>query len=47
VYLADIKEFATLNEIYLEFFSEPFPARTTISCVLRDILIEVDAIAEV
>eukprot|EP01037_Dinobryon_pediforme_P001274 gene1274-1289_t len=40
VYLADIKDFAALNEVYLEFFKEPFPARTTISCVLRGILIE-------
>lgn len=45
VYLADIKEFSALNEIYLEFFKEPFPARTTISCVLRGILIEVDVVA--
>jgi|CryBogDrversion2_2_1035213.scaffolds.fasta_scaffold15145_2 2-iminobutanoate/2-iminopropanoate deaminase len=47
VYLSDIGDFAALNEVYLEFFQEPFPARTTISCVLRGILIEVDVVAGV
>lgn len=46
VYLADISLFAEFNEIYKTVFQEPYPVRTTISCSLRDILVEVDAIAE-
>lgn len=46
VYLADIKYFAEFNEIYKTFFREPYPTRTTVSCALRNILVEVDAIAE-
>ncbi|MER3501385.1 MAG: hypothetical protein IMHGJWDQ_001692 [Candidatus Fervidibacter sp.] len=30
VFLADISNFPKLNEIYREFFPEPFPARTTL-----------------
>ncbi len=30
VFLADMSNFPKLNEIYREFFPEPFPARTTI-----------------
>lgn len=46
VYLADIKDFAAFNAIYEEAFETPYPARTTISCTLRGILVEMDAIAE-
>ncbi len=45
VYLSDIGNFAAMNEVYKKFFSEPYPARTTISCTLRGILIEIDVIA--
>jgi 2-iminobutanoate/2-iminopropanoate deaminase len=30
VFLADMSNFPKLNEIYRQFFPEPFPARTTI-----------------
>lgn len=30
VFLADMNNFPKLNEIYREFFPEPFPARTTV-----------------
>lgn len=46
VYLADISHFAEFNEIYTTFFSAPYPVRTTVSCSLRGIFVEVDAIAE-
>ncbi|MDR3073469.1 MAG: Rid family detoxifying hydrolase [Deltaproteobacteria bacterium] len=46
VYLADFAHFAEFNEIYQSFFSAPYPARTTVSCALRGILVEVDAVAE-
>ena len=47
VFLADIAYFAEFNEIYASFFKDPYPARTTISCSLRGILIEINAIAEI
>lgn len=47
VYLSDIGNFAAFNEIYKTYFSAPFPTRTTVSCALRGILVEVDAIAEI
>ena len=47
VYLTDIANFAAFNEIYTTYFSPPFPTRTTVSCSLRGILVEVDAIAEI
>lgn len=46
VYLADIAYFAEFNAIYKEYFSAPYPTRTTVSCSLRGILVEVSAIAE-
>jgi 2-iminobutanoate/2-iminopropanoate deaminase len=30
VYLTDISDFAAMNAIYAKYFSQPFPARTTI-----------------
>jgi 2-iminobutanoate/2-iminopropanoate deaminase len=45
VYLADIADFAAFNDVYKEFFAEPYPARTTIACVLRGIEVEVDVVA--
>ena len=46
VYLADISYFAEFNNIYKRYFSPPFPTRTTVSCSLRDILVEINAVAE-
>jgi reactive intermediate/imine deaminase len=44
VYLQDMADFATMNEVYREFFSEPLPARTTIQSALPGFAIEADAI---
>lgn len=44
-YLADLGTFAEFNEIYKQFFTEPFPARTTVGVKLPGIAIEVDCIA--
>lgn len=46
-YLADIKYFEEYNEVYEEFFQEPYPVRTTIGSQLADILVEIDVIAEI
>ncbi|NLD73202.1 MAG: RidA family protein [Chloroflexi bacterium] len=43
-YLRDMDDFPTFNEVYKEFFVEPFPARTTVQSDLR-IPIEVDVVA--
>jgi 2-iminobutanoate/2-iminopropanoate deaminase len=45
-YLADINDYEKYNETYQEFFKKPYPARTTIGCVLTDIKVEIDVIAE-
>ncbi len=46
IYLADLKDFFTMNAIYGEYFNAPYPIRTTVGVALRDILIEIDVIAE-
>jgi 2-iminobutanoate/2-iminopropanoate deaminase len=46
MYLADLADFAAVNDVYQTFFQEPFPARTTIGAALRGILVEIDVIAE-
>ena len=46
VYLTDINNFAEMNTVYREHFSDPFPARSTIQCVLAPgYLIEIDCVA--
>lgn len=45
-YLADMKYFSEFNEVYKQFFSEPYPVRTTVGAQLNNILVEVDVIAQ-
>lgn len=47
VLLADIADFAAMNEVYAEFFSEPFPARAAfqVAAVPKGALVEIEAIA--
>lgn len=47
IFLADLSEFAVVNEIYATYFSEPYPARATVQVARlpRDVRIEIDAIA--
>jgi|SRR5579862_1736790 len=47
VYLADLKDFAAMNEIYCQFFPASQPARTTVGVQLPKIKIEIDCIARV
>lgn len=44
VFLRDMENFPAMNDIYGEFFPEPYPARTTIQSDLPGFEIEVDAI---
>ena len=43
VYLKDMDDFETMNEVYGEFFGEPYPARTTIQSDM-EIAVEIDAV---
>ncbi|MGH2955708.1 MAG: Rid family detoxifying hydrolase [Solirubrobacterales bacterium] len=45
VHLTDLAHFAELNEVYAGFFSEPFPARTTVgvAALPKGALVEIDA----
>jgi 2-iminobutanoate/2-iminopropanoate deaminase len=45
VYLTDIGDWAAFNEVYKTVFRTPFPSRTAVGVQLRDILVEVSAIA--
>ena len=47
VFLADMNDFQAMNEVYATFFSEPYPARSTVQAARlpRDARIEIDAIA--
>ena len=44
VFLRDMDNFASMNEIYREFFPDPWPARTTVQSDLPGFEIEVDAV---
>ena len=47
IFLADLSDFATVNEIYATYFTPPYPARATVQVARlpRDVKIEIDAIA--
>lgn len=47
VYLADIGDFAAMNEVYSQFFAQPFPARSAIAvkALPKGALVEVEVIA--
>ena len=47
VFLADMKEFAEMNEVYAKFFSEAPPARATVAALglPRDARVEIEAVA--
>jgi 2-iminobutanoate/2-iminopropanoate deaminase len=47
VFLADLRDFAAMNEVFAEFFPEDPPARTTVAAMLPKIKIEIDCIARV
>lgn len=47
VYLQDLANFAALNEVYAQFFTEPYPARVAfqVAALPKASMIEVDMIA--
>lgn len=44
-HLQDLDDFAEFNQVYQEFFSSPYPVRTTVQSGLNNILVEIDVIA--
>src|SRR5690606_17048368 len=45
VYLADITHWAAFNEVYGQYFSTPYPARTVVACQLNGMLVEIECTA--
>lgn len=47
VLLADIEEFGAMNEVYAEFFQEPYPARAAfqVAAIPKGAKVEIEAIA--
>jgi len=47
VFLADMSDFAAMNEVYAEFFSAPFPARSAVAVktLPKGALVEIECIA--
>ena len=48
VYLSDMANFAAMNEVYAEFFTQPYPARSAVAVktLPKNALVEVECIAE-
>lgn len=47
VFLADIADFADMNSVYAEFFSEPYPARSAVAVksLPKGALVEIEVVA--
>ena len=47
IFLADMNDFASVNAIYAQYFSEPYPARATVQVARlpKDARVEIDVIA--
>ena len=48
VFLKDMDDFAAMNAVYTEYFTEPYPARSTVQVgrLPRDVRVEIEAVAE-
>ena len=48
VFLADMNDFTAMNEVYAQFFQEPFPARSAVQVARlpKDAKVEIEAIAQ-
>ena len=49
VFMADMNDFADMNTIYAEFFTEPYPARSAVAVktLPKGALVEIEVVAEV
>ena len=47
VFLADMNDFADMNSVYAEFFSEPYPARSAVAVkkLPKGALVEIEVVA--
>jgi 2-iminobutanoate/2-iminopropanoate deaminase len=47
IYLVDLADFGSVNEVYARFFREPFPARATVgvAALPRGARVEIEAVA--
>jgi 2-iminobutanoate/2-iminopropanoate deaminase len=47
IFLHDMDDFGAVNEVYAEFFSEPYPARSTVQVARlpKDLKVEIEAVA--
>ena len=48
VFMADMVDFADMNSIYAEFFTEPYPARSAVAVktLPKNALVEIEVVAE-
>ena len=49
VFMADMDDFADMNAVYAEFFTEPYPARSAVAVktLPKGALVEIEVVAEV
>ena len=49
VFIKDMNDFAKINEIYAQYFTEPYPARSCVEVARlpKDVLLETEVIAEI
>ena len=49
VFMADMNDFADMNAVYAEFFSEPFPARSAVAVktLPKGALVEIEVVARI
>ncbi len=47
VHLSDLDHFGRFNAVYVKYFPDPKPTRTTVGSRLLDILVEIDVVAYV
>ena len=48
VYLADISDFAEMNDVYAQYFSEPYPARAAfqVAAIPKGAKVEIEVVAK-
>jgi len=48
VFMADMNDFADMNAVYAEFFSEPYPARSAVAVktLPKGVMVEIEVVAE-
>ena len=49
VFMADLNDFADMNAVYAEFFTEPYPARSAVAVktLPKGALVEIEVVAEI